>query len=73
MNDEMKSIKQGMLSVQGRNFKSDCRALLADEHVISLMEYENITADHETYNSLGGNHEGDALYDLVNAKYLKGL
>jgi hypothetical protein len=26
-------------------------------------------ADHIVYNKLGGNHEGDALFSMVEAKY----
>lgn len=65
--------KKGILSVQGRSFKADCRKLLEPGHVISLNEFETITMDHNVYNSLGGNHEGDGLYDLVQTKYNNGL
>lgn len=65
--------KKGILSVQGRSFKADCRKLLEPNHVISLNEFETITMDHNVYNSLGGNHEGDGLYDLVQTKYNNGL
>ena len=67
--NELKILTEGMLSVQGRQFKEDCRTLLKDDHIITLQEYENITREHETYNALKGNHEGDSLFSLVKVKY----
>lgn len=72
-NQQIEVIKDGMLSIQGKTFKQDCRKLLAEDHKISLEEYENLTIDHDVYNKLGGNHEGDSLYDLVTTKYAKEL
>lgn len=66
--EEIKVLKAGLLSIQGRTFKSNCRRLLDQDHEISLEEYEEITKDHEAYNSLGGNHNGDQLYQLVRKK-----
>ncbi len=62
-------LTEGMLSIQGRQFKEDCRKLLQEGHVISLDEYENITHEHDVYNQLQGNHEGDSLFSLVKVKY----
>lgn len=62
------SLKRGLLSVQGRQFKSDCKKLLASEHVMSIEEYQQINEDHQAYHALGGNHNGDALFDLVKKK-----
>ena len=66
--EEIKVLKAGLLSIQGRTFKSNCRRLLDPDHDISLEEYEEITKDHDAYNSLGGNHNGDQLYQLVRKK-----
>lgn len=66
--EEIKVLKAGLLSIQGRTFKNNCRRLLDPDHEISLEEYEEITKDHEAYNSLGGNHNGDQLYQLVRKK-----
>ena len=66
--EEIKVLKAGLLSIQGRTFKSNCRRLLDPGHDISLEEYEEITKDHDAYNSLGGNHNGDQLYQLVRKK-----
>lgn len=69
METNLQNITTGLLSVQGQSFKMQCRALLKPDHVITLSEYENICKDHEAYNSLGGNHEGDNLFGLVQIKY----
>lgn len=73
LKDDFKIIKGGILSIQGRDFKADCRVLLQPEHIISLNEFEAIIEAHEVYKSLGGNHEGDALFTLVEQKYGKQL
>lgn len=69
IHSEIDSLRGGMLSIQGRNFKNDCHKLLKADHVIDLKEYEQLLADHIAYNKLGGNHEGDALFSMVEAKY----
>lgn len=66
---EIDIIKDGMLSVEGRAFRSECRRLLEKDHVITFNEYEAILGEHVTYNNLGGNHEGDGLFSMVQAKY----
>lgn len=68
MQDEMKSVKKGLLSVQGKQFKEECRRLLEDGHDITLDEFQELDTDHEAYNALGGNHNGDHLFDLVKKK-----
>lgn len=65
----MDLMMQGMLSVQGQGFRSTCRRLLEPSHTISVEEFEQITADHATYNKLGGNHVGDALFQQVEYKF----
>ena len=66
--NEIKALKNGLLSIQGRTFKASCKKLLEEGHEITLEEYEEITKDHDAYNSLGGNHNGDQLYRLVRQK-----
>lgn len=66
-------LTEGMLSIQGKQFKDECRMLLKEDHIITLSEFENITNEHGVYNALKGNHEGDALYSLVKVKYEAGL
>ncbi len=49
-------------------FKDKCRKLLKEDHVITLDEWEEVDAEHNIYNALGGNHNGDYLYQLVSEK-----
>ena len=65
---DLLEIKTGILSIQEKEFKTNCRKLLAEDHEITLEEWEEIDADHEAYNALGGNHRGDQLYALVKKK-----
>ena len=67
------SLTKGLLSVQGRQFKADCKKLLDEKHVITFDEYQQINEDHEAYHGLGGNHNGDALFELVRKKAEKEL
>lgn len=69
IHSEIDGLRDGMLSMQGRNFKSDCHKLLQENHTITAIEYEQALADHIVYNKLGGNHEGDALFSMVETKY----
>lgn len=73
LKSEFGSVKNGMLTVQGRTFKDDCHRLLDPAHTISLVEFENVLMEHRTYNELGGNHEGDVLFRMVEAKFKKDL
>ena len=68
VSDSLLTLKRGLLSVQGKEFRRYCRKLLEEDHEITLREFEQVSKDHEAYNSLGGNHEGDRLYDLVKKK-----
>ena len=68
LSNEMKSLKKGLLSIQGKEFRANCRKLLEEGHEITLDDWEEIDADHEAYNGLGGNHKGDQLYSLVKKK-----
>lgn len=68
MSNELDALRAGMLSMQGKEFRTECKKLLADDHEITLDEWEEIDADHEAYNGLGGNHKGDHLYELVKKK-----
>lgn len=69
IHDEIDNLRDGILSIQGRDFKEVCHELLQENHIITAIEYEQILADHIAYNKLGGNHEGDALFSMVEAKY----
>ena len=65
-------IKNGLLAVQGHEFRNKCRKLLRQE-TITLDEYEQLESDHIAYNGLGGNHKGDSLFDQVKTKYYSSL
>lgn len=67
--NNLTTLTGGMLSIQGRQFKEECRGLLQEDHNITLAEFEHITNEHRIYNELHGNHEGDNLYNLVEIKY----
>ena len=69
IHQEIDVIKDGMLSIQGAAFKKECRKLLNENRPITLNEYEHITEEHRVYNSLGGNHTGDALFKMLEEKY----
>jgi len=66
---EIDVIKDGMLSIEGRAFRNECRKLLEEDHTVTFDEYTALLAEHTTYNNLGGNHEGDRLFSLVEIKY----
>lgn len=68
MKNELTAVKAGILSVQRKEFYAECRRLLRDNHQITLDEWEEVDADHEAYNGLGGNHKGDALFQMVKIK-----
>ena len=61
-------LKKGILSIQGRQFKEMCRKLLDPEHELTLDEYRQCSNEHEVYNHLGGNHDGDRLFSLIEKK-----
>ena len=73
MQREIDVMKDGLLSIDGRAFRADCRRLLEDQHIITLDEYEALVTEHKVYNNRGGNHEGDALFSMVEAKYKNSL
>ena len=62
------AIKEGLLAVQGHEFRNKCRKLLA-KPTISPEDFEQLESDHTAYNGLGGNHKGDSLFDQVKTKY----
>lgn len=73
LSDEMGYLKAGLLSMQGKEFRANCKKLLDENHEITIDEWEEIDADHEAYNGLGGNHRGDSLFELVKKKAEKNL
>lgn len=67
------ALTAGVLSMQGKEFRNNCRKLLAEDHVITLDEWEELDKDHIAYNGLGGNHKGDHLFSLVKKKVEAGF
>lgn len=67
------ALKNGILSLQGRNFKQDCRNLLQEDHTITLEEFEALQAEHNVYKSLGGNHDGDELFEMARKKAMNDI
>lgn len=64
---DIELLKKGVLSFQGRIFKDHCREFLKSKEV-NLDEFEDLEAEHNVYNGLGGNHEGDVLFGLAKKK-----
>lgn len=73
VNEEISSMRGDVLTIEGAYFRNECRKLLREDHVITNAEFNIITVQHTAYNNLGGNHEGDALYEMVKAKHQKHL
>lgn len=70
---ELNILSKGILSIQRKEFLAECRKLLAEDHVITLEEWEELDNDHDAYNGLGGNHKGDQMFNLVKKKFESGL
>lgn len=69
LTEDLQALKEGVLSIQKQQFLKTCRKLINQEDPIQLEQFEKITAEHRTYNLLGGNHDGDELYRLVTNKF----
>lgn len=62
-------LKEGLLSIQGNNFKRQCKALLEPTHKITETEWLQHQIDFEAYERLGGNDDGHDLHNAVAHKY----
>lgn len=69
LEDNLNTLKGGILSLQRREFKGECRKLLNQKEAITYEQYTMLQNEHTVYNSLGGNHEGDQLFKLVSMRY----
>lgn len=67
--EEYSVLKEGLLSVQGANFKRQCKILLDQEHKITEAEWLQLNMDYQAYEKLGGNGAGHEMYDAVVHKY----
>lgn len=69
LEDNLNTLKDGILSLQRKEFKEECRRLLNQEEAITYEQYTILQREHTVYNSLGGNHEGDQLFKLASTRY----
>lgn len=69
LHNDLEIMRDGILSLHRRRFVDDCRKLLNQESEITQEDYERLKREHRTYNALGGNHEGDEMYNLFLKKY----
>lgn len=63
------NMRGDVLTIEGAYFRAECRKLLKKEHIITQEEFNTITLEHDAYNNLGGNHEGDMLFEMVREKH----
>lgn len=69
LEENLGTLKDGILSLQRKEFKEECRRLLNQEEAITYEQYTILQREHTVYNSLGGNHEGDQLFKLASMRY----
>lgn len=67
------ALRQGILALQKELFLKEGRDLLDPGHIITYDEFMAYTQQHLVYNGLGGNHEGDEQFSLVQTKYHSGI
>ena len=65
LQEQLDALRKGILSMQKKEFIAECQALLAEDHEITLEEYQQCIEDHDAYHGLKGNHNGDSLFALV--------
>lgn len=68
LSEKIDTLRVGILSMYGKNFKQECRRLLEEGHKITLKELEFLTIDYDVYHGLGGNGDGNQLFSLVELK-----
>lgn len=68
--DKVEIVNSGVLAIQQQSFKTECRRLLEEDHHITLDEFEQLQKDHKVYNDLGGNDNGDELFEAAKTKYI---
>lgn len=64
----VKIITDGILSIQGRDFKKHCRELI-NKPIVTENEYLEICKDYDAYKALDGNGEGDILFADLKEKH----
>lgn len=73
LRQDINVLKDGVLSIQKKSFKQECRELLREGHKITIQEFDRIQEEHNTYKHLGGNHDGDEIFEIVVAKATKDM
>ncbi len=73
LGEDFSDLKEGVLSIQQKGFKTMCSKLLQQSDPITYDQYDSLVNEHRIYNNLGGNHDGDELFRLVTIKYQNGL
>lgn len=68
LQEQLDCLRKGILSMQRKDFISECEDLLKEDHILTLDEYQQCIEDHDAYNGLKGNHKGDKLFSLVEEK-----
>ena len=68
INKQLLVNQKGLLSLQEKIFKAECKKLLEQEYV-TYEEMEHCSSNHVAYNDLGGNHHGDELFKMVENKF----
>ncbi len=60
---------EGLLYNLRKGYFADCERLLDPDYVITFDDFTQICADHNLYNRLGGNHQGDIYFKAIEDKY----
>ena len=68
INNNLDDLKKGLLSIQGTDFKEICHLFLEPDHTLTFEEYKLVINEHETFKALGGDSEGDELFNLLQEK-----
>lgn len=68
LQQQINIIQSGILSLQGKLFKQECRDYLRPDREFSVEDFENLQEEYDTYKDLGGNHDGATLFELVEKK-----
>lgn len=68
LQEQINLVQGGILSIQSRSFKQECRELLREDRDITLEEFESLQEEYEIYKNLGGNHDGDLLFSMIREK-----
>lgn len=71
LEENIDSLREGILSLQRKQFIEYCQELLDQSHYITMEEYNQLELDHDAYHALRGNDRGDHYYQRVVDKFNK--